>query len=609
MCGIVGLINKNGNVVNDIVSSLIKLEYRGYDSSGICISTDEGLRTIKETGKIINMQNAIPQGLKGNIGIGHTRWATHGKVTTFNAHPHFTDHVSLVHNGIIENYMDIKSDLLKDGFKFKSETDSEVIAVLITKFIISGLEFKYAFIKALKMLKGAFAIVCIGNDGRIGFAKNHSPLVVGKDGDVTAIGSDAFSVTGLVSKIMYLEDGDYGFASFDNIIIYDKNNNQTTRDYNQINLSNKNFGKDGYKHYMLKEIHEQPMILEAILNHYIDDGKINNLGLDIDFKSIGRVVFIACGTSYYSTVVSSYFFEQYARIPVETHIASEFRDRNPVLTNDALYVFVSQSGETSDTIGAMKLVKNAGMKIMSIANNEKTTMENISDYVIYCHAGPEIGVASTKAFISQVCVLLLMSLKIGYEKSIIDNKVYNDSMASIKGMAYKINDMITNINYISNIKNIASSLLKSQSMIYIGKCISYGIALEGSLKMKELSYIHSEAFTSGELKHGSIALIDESIPVIGIFGSKNLYDKISSAIESILSRNGRVVLIGRKNEIAKFDKFEDQIIGRIIIDDCDDICIPLLYTPVLQLLSYYVSDMRGYDVDQPRNLAKSVTVD
>jgi glucosamine--fructose-6-phosphate aminotransferase (isomerizing) len=609
MCGIVGLINKNGNVVNDIVSSLIKLEYRGYDSSGICILTHDGLKNIKETGKIINMQNAIPQDLNGNIGIGHTRWATHGKVTTSNAHPHFTDHVSLVHNGIIENYMEIKSNLLKDGFKFKSETDSEVIAVLITKFIISGLNFKDAFTKALKILKGAFAIVCISNDGKIGFAKNHSPLVIGKDGDVTAIGSDAFSVTGLVSKIMYLEDGDYGFASFDDITLYDKNDNIVNREYNQINLSNKNFGKDGYKHYMLKEIHEQPIILESILNHYIDDGKINNMGVDIEFKSIKRIVFIACGTSYYSTVVSSYFFEEYARIPVETHIASEFRDRNPVLTEDALYVFVSQSGETSDTIGAMKMVKNAGMKIMSVVNNEKTTMENLSDYVIYCHAGPEIGVASTKAFISQVCVLLLMSLKIGYEKLVINHDLYSKSIISIRGISYKINEMLTNGEYISNIKNIASSLLKSQSMIYIGKCISYGIALEGSLKMKELSYIHSEAFTSGELKHGSIALIDESIPVVGIFGSHNIFDKVASAIESILSRNGRVILIGRKNEIEKFDKFGDQIIGRIIINDCYDICIPLLYTPVLQLLSYYVSDMRGYDVDQPRNLAKSVTVD
>lgn len=609
MCGIVGLINKNGNVVSDIVSSLIKLEYRGYDSSGICISTNNGLKTIKETGKIINMQNAIPQGLNGNIGIGHTRWATHGKVTKLNAHPHFTDYVSLVHNGIIENYMEIKSNLLKDGFNFKSETDSEVIAVLITKFIISGLNFKDAFTKALKILKGAFAIVCISNDGKIGFAKNHSPLVIGKDGYTTAIGSDAFSVTGLVSKIMYLEDGDYGFASFDDIILYDKNDNIVNRQYNQINLSNKNFGKDGYKHYMLKEIHEQPIILESILNHYIDNGKINNMDVNIDFKSIKRIVFIACGTSYYSTVVSSYFFEEYARIPVETHIASEFRDRDPVLTEDALYVFVSQSGETSDTIGAMKMVKNAGMKIMSVVNNEKTTMENLSDYVIYCHAGPEIGVASTKAFISQVCVLLLMSLKIGYEKLVIDHDLYSKSTISIKGISYKINEMLTNSEYISNIKNIASSLLKSQSMIYIGKCISYGIALEGSLKMKELSYIHSEAFTSGELKHGSIALIDESIPVVGIFGSHNIFDKIASTIESILSRNGRVILIGRKNEIEKFDKFSDQIIGRIIINDCDDICIPLLYTPVLQLLSYYVSDMRGYDVDQPRNLAKSVTVD
>ncbi len=614
MCGVVGLIRKEQNVVNESLDILKRLEYRGYDSSGIAIIENNTLKVIKEVGKIENLMQACKeQNAKSNIIIGHTRWATHGKVTKENAHPHFSGKIAVIHNGIIENYAQLKKFLEDNGKKFKTQTDTEVIPVYIDFLMSKGDDFKTAFKKVIKELKGAYAIVAICQDepDLMAFSKNGSPLVAGFADNAIILGSDAFSIITVASDILYFKDGDFGFASLKSIEIFDQNNKVVKREIVKSNLTMNAVGKDGYKHYMLKEIHDQPNILLSTINHCFDEKE--GFSLDaiskIDLSKVKRISIIACGTSYYAGLVASSFFEKYAKIPCESYIASEFRYKDAIIEQDTLYIAISQSGETADTIGAIKYIKEHNAKVLSIVNTEESTMQNMSDAYFKLNCGPEIAVASTKVFNSQILCIKMLALDIAARKKLITIKEISAIVAewrdAILDMSHKLNDK----SWIENIQKISHKLREYSSMLYLGRGISYSLAMEGSLKMKELSYIHSEALPAGELKHGTIALIDKNIPVVCAVPSSNLFDKTASNIENIFSRDGRVVLISDKAGCDYFSKFSSQTLGAIEVKAVSANAISIAYSLPMQLLAYFTALEKGSDIDQPRNLAKSVTVE
>lgn len=614
MCGIVGLITKNGDVSSSILQSLKRLEYRGYDSSGISVIENHKLKIVKEAGKIDNLiRSCLESDVSGNIGLGHTRWATHGKVSKENSHPHFSDHVSVVHNGIIENYLELKEYLISQGEKFKSETDTEVIPVYINFLLKNGESFRDAFSEVIKKLKGAYAIaaICTYNPDLIAIAKNHSPLVIGFGEELYAVGSDAFSVASVAKKLIYLTDGDYGFINSDGKLeLFDENHKIVKRDLVISNLNIGELGKDGYKHYMLKEIYEQPVVIKSILNNYIDNNSVEIESISsLNIEEFNRIKIIACGTSYYSASVGVNLIEKYAKINSDAYIASEYRYRDFTVENDTLYIAISQSGETADTIGAIKSIKSQGGKILSIINNEESTMQFLSDWYIKCHAGPEIGVASTKAFTAQITILSLFAIYIAEKRKTLNKNEIDNIIKITNEVPSLFSNLINNKSWCENIKSISNKISTFKSLIYLGRGISCPIASEGSLKMKELSYIHSESMPSGEIKHGPIALIDKNIPVICIVPSDSMVDKSISNIETILTRDAVIVLIGDEESSRKLNKFSNQIIGSIILPKVNDILIPNLYSIPVQLLAYFTAIEKGNDVDQPRNLAKSVTVE
>lgn len=616
MCGIVGIVYNQNDVVLDILQSLKRLEYRGYDSSGIAIiNKDRKINLIRETGKIENLINIVEKtNIAGNIGLGHTRWATHGKVSEENSHPHTSGHVAVVHNGIIENYAELKKYLIEQGENFTSETDTEVIPVFINFLLKNGMDFENAFKDVISKLRGAYAIaaICTYNPDVIAVAKNHSPLVVGYGDNLTIIGSDAFSVISLANKMVYLLDGDYGFVNAEgDLRLFDSNHESVHREIVTSSLNINSIGKDGYKHYMLKEINEQPEILQNIVHNYLNsNGSINlNIPNTIDINKIKRIKIIACGTSYYSGQVASTLFEKYAQINTDVYIASEYRYRNFTVEEDTLYIAISQSGETADTIGSIKAIKEKNGTIVSIVNTDESTIEKISDFTIKCHSGPEIGVASTKVFTSQILTQIMLCLKICREKKLFNDSKIIEIYQQIEQVIKDITHILSDEAWLENIQNIAKKLAEKTSVLYIGRSIGYAIAMEGALKLKELSYIHAEGMASGELKHGSIALIDKDIPVIAIANSGNLFEKNASNIENVLARDGRLVLITDEAGQNYFSKFESQIIGSIKIPESSIFTMPLLYSIPIQLLAYHVAVKKGNDVDQPRNLAKSVTVE
>lgn len=608
MCGIIGINSQEENVAPSIIQGLKNLEYRGYDSAGIAGIVNSKIDTIKASGKITNLENDLNNSpIESNIAIGHTRWATHGAANEINAHPHKTSQVSVVHNGIIENFMPIKQELIKAGHSFSSQTDSEVIPNLITYYLDQGSTALDAVKKTIKRLDGAFSIAVIfANSPKLMIAaRKGSPLVIGYANDKMIIASDAYALAFLTNKISYLEEGDLAEIYSDHTNIHDINGNIVKRNIITIDNKNTDLGKGKFDHYMLKEIFEQPSIIADLINRYYDIETKELLfdDIDINWKTLSKITLVACGSSYYSAMVSKYWLEQYVDVAVEVDIASEFRYRDSYLPENGLCIFLSQSGETADTLAALRYAKTRNQKTLSIVNVKESSLDREADYSLQCLAGPEISVASTKGFTTQLTVLLLLSLYISSKRSKINQNKLEQKLNSIAEIPGRIAEVL---NSSEEIKEVASYITPAKTALFIGRNYIYPVALEGALKLKELSYIHAEAIAAGELKHGPIALIDEDVPIIVLAPQNSLFDKTSSNAQEIAARGGKLITISSTegNRI-----LNDLTQKQIHISPADELIEPIIYALPMQLLSYYAAIGKGTDVDQPRNLAKSVTVE
>ena len=606
MCGIFGVISEE-HIINLLIDGLKRLEYRGYDSSGVATLVDNEFLVQKASGKIRNLEEKLDsKNFKGKIGIAHTRWATHGKPVIANAHPHISENLAIVHNGIIENFSGLRKDLIAKGYEFKSDTDTEVILYLLEDALKEDNDFKFAIINILSQLKGAFALGIIDKQhpDTLIAVKRGSPLAIGFGENETYIGSDAFVMAPLTNKICFLEDNDIAFIKKNKIEIMNQEAVKVERKIFKQNFSAISIGKENYRHYMLKEIDEQPTVLANILATYFDriNNQINFDQVKLDYAKINNVVIIACGTSLYSGEVLKYWLEKYANIAVRIYIASEFNHMHH-LRKDDLTIFISQSGETADTLKALKIVKEKSFNTLVVVNSKMSSMENLADNIIYLNAGPEIGVASTKAFTSQLMVFALFALKISTAKEITAKSELKEIYKNLRSIPAKISKILSSHD---DIKKIAGKIVSSNSVLYIGRGTSFGIAKEGALKLKELSYIHSEGIAAGELKHGPIALIDESLNVVAITPNDNLFSKTISSIKEIEARGGKIIMISDQDGLNQAtDIYQDSI----EMPDVIDFLSPILYSIPVQLLAYYVAVFKGTDVDQPRNLAKSVTVE
>ncbi len=608
MCGIIGINSQDEDIVLSIVQGLKNLEYRGYDSAGIAGIVDNKIETVKASGKITNLENDLKKfPIKSNIAIGHTRWATHGAADKINAHPHKTNQVSVVHNGIIENFMSIKQELIQAGYLFFSQTDSEVIPNLITYYLDQGSTALDAVKKTIQRLDGAFSIAVIFNKTPelMIAARKGSPLVIGYGENKMIVASDAYALTFLTNKISYLEEGDLAEIHPNRIKIHDINGNIVERDIITIDHKNTNLGKGNFDHYMLKEIFEQPSIIADLINRYYDIETKELLfdEIDINWKNLSKITLVACGSSYYSAMVSKYWIEQYVDVAVEVDIASEFRYRNGYLPENGLCIFLSQSGETADTLAALRYAKTRKQKTLSIVNVKESSLDREADYSLQCLAGPEISVASTKGFTTQLTVLLLLSLYISSKRSKIDQNTLKNMLVSITEIPGRIAEILNNSE---EIKEVASYIIPAKTALFIGRNYIYPVALEGALKLKELSYIHAEAIAAGELKHGPIALIDKDVPIIVLAPKNKLFDKTSSNAQEIAARGGRLLTISSKEGNKALEGLSQK---QIHISPADELIDPMIYALPMQLLSYYAAIGKGTDVDQPRNLAKSVTVE
>ncbi len=610
MCGIVGYVGSK-NATEIIINSLKRLEYRGYDSAGIAVNCGGELLTQKKAGKIAALESILDYGSVENcsIGIGHTRWATHGEPNDINAHPHSdcNNELSIIHNGIIENYKDIKEVLLKRGHNFKSETDTEVVVHLIEHYY-KELPFLDAVIKSLKSLEGTYAIIVMSkkNPDLLIAARKGSPMILGIGNGEMLIASDVSAVIEHTRDVIYLEEGEVVEVRKDGYRIYDLEKNGIDKHVTSIDWDIESIGRHGFDHFMLKEIFEQP---ETISNAFrgrllMDDAKVKLDGLrltDEECSKIERIIFIACGTSWHAGLVAEYLIEEYARIPVEVEYASEFRYRKPVLRKGDLVITISQSGETADTLAALREARAKGIKVLGITNVVGSTIARESDGGVYIYAGPEIGVASTKAFTSQITVVLLFMIYLARRKemSYTEAKAILDDLVRLPEL---VRSVLSNSD---SIRGIAESYYKSNNFLYLGRGINFPVALEGALKLKEISYIHAEGYPAAEMKHGPIALIDEDMPVVFISTKDEIYSKVISNMQEVKARRGRIIAIATEKD-ESISKYADHV---IYIPDVHRALVPVLAVIPLQLLSYYIAVMRGCDVDQPRNLAKSVTVE
>ncbi len=608
MCGIVGIIS-NREVAPLLIDGLKRLEYRGYDSAGIATLVDTGIQRRRAKGKIVNLEEKIAQEpLIGTIGIGHTRWATHGVPNEINAHPHATKHVAVVHNGIIENYKELCEELTAQGHIFESQTDTEAVVHLISQKIEEGYSPQEAVSLSLKRLKGAFALAIIfssHHDMMIG-ARKGSPLAVGFGDGEMFLGSDALALAPLTQKIMYLEEGDYAVLSHGSVSVFDENDALVQRKTVVSASSGAMIGKGEYRHFMLKEIYEQPQVIGDTLNSMInqDMDTITLPEMSFDLKDVSRLTIVACGTSYYAGLVAKYWIESIARVPVDIDVASEFRYRSPVMEKGGVSLFISQSGETADTLAALRYCKSQGQKIVTIVNVLESTMAREADCVLRTLAGPEIGVASTKAFTTQLTLLACFAITLARAKEAISKKEEARLSHALVEVPARVADVLNNDE---EIEKIAQALFcEARDVLYLGRGSSFPIALEGALKLKEISYIHAEGYASGEMKHGPIALIDENVPVVVVAPSDNLFDKTISNTQEVLARGGKVVFFGDKKG---FQSLEKELSASVILPEVDAFVTPILYTIPVQLLAYHTAVAKGTDVDQPRNLAKSVTVE
>jgi len=611
MCGIIGYVGTR-DVVPVLIGGLKKLEYRGYDSAGIAVVDGNGVEVVRAEGKLSNLETKLDAApLKGTFGMGHTRWATHGKPNENNAHPHrdCSGKIVVIHNGIIENFLPIKQKLQKIGHEFKTETDTEVVAHLVEENMKDGTKFVDAVRKTLKELEGHYALVMFdGNEpGTIVAAKQGPPLVVGLGENENIVASDVAPLLAYTRNIIYLEDGEYAVVDQKNATFYDQKDQKIEREPKKILWDAVMAEKEGYRHYMLKEIHEQPRAVRDTFTGrmFEESGEIffNDLQLTSDdWAKIRKVHIIACGTSWHSGLVGKFLLEDAARIPIEVDYGSEYRYRNPIIDDGTLVIGVTQSGETADTIAGMQEAKKKGAKLITICNVIGAAATRMSDGVIYTNAGPEIGVASTKAFTTQLTAFYLLALYIRQLRGDdLDDRRY--AMHEMRVIPHKIEDILSKQE--KHIEELAHKYSKSQDFLFLGRGVHYPIALEGALKLKEISYIHAEGYPAGEMKHGPIALIDENLPVVAIATHTPVYDKVVSNLQEVKARDGKLIVICDEGDEA-MKKFADDVIE---IPWTVEPLQPILSVIPTQLLAYYIALRRGCDVDQPRNLAKSVTVE
>ena len=605
MCGIIGIASSKPVSIN-IINSLKKLEYRGYDSAGLATLNNNLIEEKKCSGRVEELEKILFKNpSNGNIGIGHVRWATHGIPNIINAHPHSSEEVSVVHNGIIENSDELKKNLETEGFKFKSQTDTEVITALVTKYMQDSTPLKSVF-KTLKKLKGSFALGIIFKNfpNIIIGARRGSPLAVGYSNEENYLGSDSYALKSMTNKISYLDDGELCMLSKNEVAFYDVNQKKINKKIHVVSDDENISDKGDYKNFMSKEIFEQSITIKKCLSEYTDSLKkdINIYNFPIEPKKINKIILIGCGTAYHSCLVAKYWFEELTSIDTEIDIASEFRYRNLKFKTNNLYIFVSQSGETADTAAALDICKKNKVKTCSIVNVVESTIARNSDWVLPIHAGPEIGVASTKAFLGQLIVLYILSLKLSIERGDIDKKNYDTRVENLKKLPDAIN---STLKLESEIQLIAKEFLDAKGSMFLGRGNSFPIALEGALKLKELSYLHAEGYPAGEMKHGPLALIEEGLPVIVIAPKDKYYEKTLSNMQEVIARGGKIFFITDNNKRL----LSTNIRFRLRVPRVDNFLSPLLLTIPLQLLAYHVASLKNCDIDKPRNLAKSVTVE
>ena len=606
MCGIVGIISSK-EVSSRIINSLKKLEYRGYDSAGIATLVNGNINEVKCEGRVDVLEKDISKfNLKGDIGIGHVRWATHGKPSKINAHPHSSDQVSVVHNGIIENSTILKKFLEKKGYVFKSQTDTEVIAHLVTDYLKKN-SLKDAIIKVLKKLHGSFALGIIfkgQNDLMVG-ARRGSPLAVGYGPNENYLGSDSYALKSMTNKISYLDDGEFCIIKKDHIEFFTSDGVKINKKVMNLSKDEINYDKGDYKYFMEKEIDEQPSTINACINEYVDkyNNQINIYNFPWKISSIKSVMLIGCGTAFHSCLIAKYWMEQNTDLDVSVDIASEFRYRKVRFKKDCLYIFVSQSGETADTYAALDLSKKNKMKTCAVVNVIESSIARDADLVLPIYCGQEIGVASTKAFIGQMLVLYILSTKISFDQKFITPKEYQ---SKIKNLLTLSNSAKKTLKLDQKLLKIGKVFAESKGSMFLGRGYSYPIALEGALKLKELAYVHAEGYPAGEMKHGPLALIEEGMPVVVLAPRDEHYKKTISNMQEVIARGAKVLLITNTN---KDEIISENIWEKIEVDKLEEELIPFLMTIPLQKLAFYSALEKGYDIDKPRNLAKSVTVE
>ena len=607
MCGIVGILG-NHEASPILLEALKRLEYRGYDSSGIATINNGVLERRREIGKLVNLADKlVHKPLKGKIGIGHTRWATHGSPTVANAHPQKTDKVAVVHNGIIENFKKLRDELISNGAVFQSETDTETVAQLCMSFIRNGDKPSNAAKKTLDRLEGAYALCFLfhDNDNLLIAARKGSPLAIGHGNGEMFVGSDAIALAPMTNQVTYLEEGDLALITRESLEIFDFDGRAIERNRQTLDLNAQNVAKGNYKHFMAKEIAEQPSVLADAIQQNLNSTrtKLEISNLELDFSSINRITLVACGTAFLACNVAKYWFEKIARISIDLDVASEFRYREPPVENNNLAIVVSQSGETADTLAALRYCNKNKMKTLGIVNVDESTISREASLALQIHAGPEIGVASTKAFTCQLTTLYFLAIKAAKDKGSINS---NQEAKLIKSILQLPSMIVDALSLEAEIKQTAQDLSKASNAIFLGRGEMYPLASEGALKLKEISYIHAEGYASGELKHGPIALVDENMPVVVLAPRDALFEKTVSNMHEVMARGGKVLLF---TDAEGASEAKEGTWKTIIMPKISDDLAPILYSIPLQLLAYHTAVYKGTDVDQPRNLAKSVTVE
>ncbi|MBK9069632.1 MAG: glutamine--fructose-6-phosphate transaminase (isomerizing) [Myxococcales bacterium] len=607
MCGIVGYVGTR-QATPLLVNGLRKLEYRGYDSAGVAVWHDGKTHVVRCRGKLANLEARLAtEPAPGCTGIGHTRWATHGRPSDENAHPHRVGSISVVHNGIIENHTALRAELMAAGAVFTSETDTEIVAHLVDRALAGGApDLEVAVRRALAQVRGAYALVVMNekDPSTLVAAKNASPMVVGLGEGENFIASDVTAILSETRRILFIEEDEIVVVRADSVRITDLAGNAKTREPKTITWSAMQAEKSGYKHFMLKEIHEQPNSVSDTLVGRVDleRADVSLDGVELDVAGIKRIIFVACGTSYHASMVGEFMIESLARLPVEVELASEFRYRDPIVGPGDLVIAVSQSGETADTMGAVREAKAKGAKVLAVSNVLESSIPRLADYAFYTHAGPEIGVASTKAFTTQLIAMFLLAVHLGRRTGALSVARAGELLKHLIEIPGKMSEIVADT---SGIQALARQYGNAKGCLFLGRGAQYPIALEGALKLKEISYIHAEGYAAGEMKHGPIALIDEHLPVVVLVPKNALYDKVVSNLTEVRARQGKVIAIATRGDT----EIAAQTDAVIFIPATDPELVPILSVVPLQLLSYYVADFKGTDVDQPRNLAKSVTVE